>query len=42
MQYCKIVAKASDGQQYLLPISKCKLDMEVSGAAASKELMTYA
>ena len=37
----KIVAKASDGQRYPLSLSKCMLDMEMRGAAAPKEPMTY-
>ena len=37
-----IVAKVSDGQRYPLPLSKCMLSMEVRGAAAPKEPMTYA
>ena len=38
----QIVAKASDGQWYLLPLIYCMLDMEMRGGAALQKPMTYA
>ena len=42
VQVREIVAKASDGQRYPLPLGWCMLDVKVRGAAAPKEPMTYA
>ena len=36
----EVVAKASDGQRYPLPLSWWMLDVKVRGAAAPKEPMT--
>ena len=42
LAFTEIVAKASDGQRYPLPLGWCILDVKVRGAAALKEPMTYA